>query len=362
MRALLLVVGLAACGSETTQIQLVVAGPQPVYFMAQIAGRPWQAITGTYDGVNNAYELAIDGDFELAMVCDDMAFHAGELFGTADDAIVTIGSWHAPCAVPPPVMEIGGPKFEVIGQLDQQGFVSIGSQRVTVNDPTLPFLLELPAGTYDVAYTSFNFVVGISHDRMISGPTDLGNLSFAEASAMLTNDYEFQTTAGESGDASTNLITRNNTVLDFNYAPSQAVFVSGDQLAFGDAQSFTYSTGLRSGSVIDFDTVPSQFDLLAPLQPYAWNKSTRSIQWSQTGDFFTTASVEFGDGTNTEAVTASKLWIDQHDPQVLAVDESGPPGYRWKIGMGVNAVLDLERWSPDLVLESQTSQSFQPVR
>jgi hypothetical protein len=355
-------VALAACGTDPTQVELVVAGPQPVYFMAQIAGRPWQAITGTYDGINNTYELAIDGDFELAMVCDDMAFHAGELFGTADDAIVTIGSWHAPCAEPPPVMQIGGPKFEVTGQLDQQGFINIGSQRATISDPTLPFMLEVPAGTYDVAYTSFNYVVGISHDRAITGPTDLGNLSFTTASPMLTNDYEFPTAPGEVGDASTNVVTRNNTVLDFNYSPSMAVFVAGDQLGYGDNQSFTYSTGLRSGSVIDFDSVPSQFDLLAPMQPYAWNKATRAIQWSQTGDFFTTVSVEFDDDTNSEAVTASKLWIDEHDPDVLAVDESGPPGYRWQIGIGLSSVLDLERWSPDLVLESQTSQSFQPVR
>ena len=179
---------------------------------------------------------------------------------------------------------------------------------------------------------------------------------------MLTNDYEFPTTAGEIGDASTNVITRNNTVLDFNYAPSQAVFVSSDQLGYGDEQSFTYSTGLRSGIVPDFDAVPGQFDLLAVQHPYAWDMATRSIQWSQTGDFFTTASVEFDDGTNSEAVTASKLWIDEHDPRVLSVDESGPPGYRWQIGTGVSSVLDLERWSPDLVLESQTSQSFQPVR
>jgi hypothetical protein len=357
-----LVATLAACGTDPTSIQLVVAGPRPVYFMAQIAGRPWQAITGTYDGINNAYELEIDGDFELAMVCDDMAFRAGELFGTADDAIVTIGSWHAPCAEAPPVIEIGGPKFEVLGGLDRQGFVNIGSQRVIVNDPDQPFMMELPAGTYDVMYTSFNFVVGILHDRVIAGPTNLGRLSFDTASSMLTNDYEFATTANEIGDASTNVVTRNNTVADFNYPPSQAVFIAGDQLGYGDNQSFTYSTGLRSGSVIDFASVPKQFDLLAPLQPYGWNKSTRSIQWSQTGEFFTTVSVEFDDGTNSEAITASKLWIEQHDPQVLAVDESGPPGYRWQIGIGVNSVLDVERWSPDLVLESQTSQSFQPVR
>ena len=49
-------------------------------------------------------------------------------------------------------MEIGGPKFEVTGQLDQQGFINIGSQRATVSDPTLPFTLELPAGTYDVVH------------------------------------------------------------------------------------------------------------------------------------------------------------------------------------------------------------------
>jgi hypothetical protein len=179
---------------------------------------------------------------------------------------------------------------------------------------------------------------------------------------MLTNDYEFPVTANEIGDASTNVITRNNTVLDFNYPPSQAVFVAGDQLGYGDRQSFTYSTDLRSGSVPNFDSVPGQFDLLAVLHPYAWDMATRSIQWSQTGDFFTTASVGFDDGTNREWVTASKLWIDEHDPQVLAVDESGPPGYRWQIGTGVSSVLEVERWSPDLVLDSHTSQSFQPVR
>lgn len=362
MRALWFVAVLAACGADPTPIQLVVTGPQPVYFMAQIAGRPWQAVTGVYDGINSTYQLAIDGDYELAMVCSDTSFRAGELFGTADDAIVTIGSWHAPCAEPPPVTETTGPTFEVIGQLDQQGFVSIGSQRFTVSDPTLPFMIEVPAGIYDVAYTSFNFVVGISHDHAISGPTDLGLLSFADASPMLTNDYEFQTTATELGVAATRVVTRNNTVMSFMYSPRAAVFVSGDQLVYGDTQSFTFSTGLRSGSAIDFTSVPSPFELLATLQPYAWDKATRSARWSQTDDFFTTASVSFGDGTNSEAVTASKLWIDQHDPKVLAVDEAGPPGYRWTIGVGVDSTLVVERWSPNLVLSSQTSQSVQPVR
>ncbi|MEO8839951.1 MAG: hypothetical protein ABI591_01325 [Kofleriaceae bacterium] len=362
MRAVWFVAVLAACGTDPTQIQLVVAGPQPVYFMAQIAGRPWQTIDGVYDGLNNTYELAIDGDFELVMVCSDTAFQAGELFGTVADAIVTIGSWHPPCAAPPPMIETGGPKLEVTGQLDQQGFVSIGSQRVTVNDPTQPFRLEIPAGSYDVAITSFNFVVGIFHDRVISGPTDLGLLSFTTASPMLTNDYEFALDTDEVADAATTVVTRNNTILQFTYPPSRAVFVSGDQLSYGDHQSFTFSTGRRSASVLDFASVPGQFDLLATLRPYAWDKATRSVQWSPTGEFFTTASIEFSDGTNSEAVTESKRWIDQHDPQVLAVDETGPPGYRWAIGAGINSMLEVELWSSDLVLVSRTGQSFQPVR
>ena len=355
-----LVTALAACGSDPTQLQLVVPG-QPAYFMAQIGDHPWRALAGAYDGVNSTYDVSIDGDFELAMVCVDTTFHAGELFGTVDDAIVTIGSWRAPCVAPSPVMATG-PKLRVVGRLDQQGFVNIGSLQVIVNDPTLPFVFELPAGTYDVAYTSFNYVVGISHARVVSGPTDLGTLSFAAAAPMLTNDYEFQTIQGETADGETQVITRNNTVVKFNYPPSRAVFVAGAQLSYGDRQSFFVSTGPRSASVIDFDSVPSQFELLAPLHPFAWDRSQRSIQWAPTGDFYTTASVEFADATGSEAVTASKLWLDARDPAVLAVDESGPPDYRWTIGTGLEATQDVERWSTKLVLDSQTGQSFQPVR
>jgi hypothetical protein len=66
VRALLFVVGLAGCGSETTTIDLLAPGQQR-YFEGQIDGRPWQKLTGTFDGAATSYELSIDGDFELVM-------------------------------------------------------------------------------------------------------------------------------------------------------------------------------------------------------------------------------------------------------------------------------------------------------
>ncbi|HEX7699317.1 MAG TPA: hypothetical protein VF403_01265 [Kofleriaceae bacterium] len=357
MRALLFVVGLAACGSETTTVGLVAPGEQR-YFEGKIDGRPWQKFTGTFDGAATSYELSIDGDFELVMACElrDGRFNAGELFGTGDDATVTIGSWSVPSCVE---AEDVAPNVPVTGMLELQGQIAI-ADAIQFVDLTTPFSLLVTPGVHDIAITSSNFDISIQHDVAIATATDLGTLPF-HGSAMVTNDYEASLTADETANGWTEVATRNATTLIFDFDPKMSVFVPPDQLLYGDAQTYHFvaqGNGTnRSAIASGFANTPHQFDLLAPVMPYAWTSGEHSVRWTPITDYYSTLRIEFSSSDGSETATASKLWLDRRALTRITFDETEPPGYHWQT-VNPSTTLTAELWSPDLVLESSTTRAY----
>ena len=356
MRALLFVVGLAACGSETTTLDVIAPGEQ-TFFKGQIDGRPWQTFTGTFDGTATSYELAIDGDFELAMVCvqSDGRFVAGEVFGTVDDAIVTIGSWNVPSCVE---TAAAVPELAITGMLDRQGAVAI-ADAIQFVDPTTPFSLLVTPGVHDIAIASSNFDISIQHDVVITAATDLGTLPF-HGSAMVTNDYAASLTPDETANGWTEVATRNATTLIFNFDPKVSVFVPPDQLLYGDAQSYHFVANgygtTRSAVASGFVNTPLQFDLLAPVMPFV-PVGEHAVRWTPITDYYSTLRVEFsGVADGTETATASKLWLDRRALKQISFDEVDPPGYRWHTA-NPSATLTAELWSPYVVLESSTTRA-----
>jgi hypothetical protein len=363
----LLLAAFGACGTDPATVTLVVPGT-PAYFKGQVAGGPWQTFAGTWDSVNTMYTLAIDGDFELVMVCDSAdSFQAAELFGTADDATVSIGSWNLPTCAPTPD---AAPTTRITGMVDQAGFVAMVDATTVVSDPSMPYSLEVPTGLRDLAFTNFNFGIAIIHDLSIAGPTDEGTFSFTRAAPMLTNDYEVSLVADEITQAQTQVVTRNGTTLTFNFSPKMAVFVPPEQLSYGDTQTFSFFAvsadgDQRTATASGFADVPPQFDLLAPLPPFTWNPRDRALTWTPITDFYTSASAAFVDN-NTSAIqtaTASKLWLEGHATRTIAFDETNPPGYRasWHT-LAPQASAIAELWSPGLILRSSSQQTFQTVR
>jgi hypothetical protein len=355
VRALLIVVGMAACGSATTTLDLSAPGEQ-TFFKGQIADRPWQTFTGTFDGTATSYELTIDGDFELAMVCEhsDGRFVAGEVFGTVDDATVTIGSWNVPSCIE---TEDVAPNLAVTGTLDLQAKIAIADASQFV-DPSAPFSLLVTPGVHDIAIMSSNFDISIQHDVAFTTAMDLGSLQF-HGSSMVTNDYEASLTPDESANGWTEVATRNATTLIFDFDPKVSVFVPSDQLVYGDAQSYHFvASGIgttRSAIASGFASTPHQFDLLAPVMPFV-PTGEHAVRWTPITDYYTTLRIEFTDADGIETATASKLWLDRRELTQIAFDETAPPGYRWHTANPA-PVLTAELWSSDLVLESSTALS-----
>jgi hypothetical protein len=353
VRALLFVVGLAACGSDTTTLDVIAPGEQS-FFKGQIAGRPWQTFAGTFDGAATSYELSIDGDFELVMVCErsDGRFFAGEVFGTEDDATVTIGSWNVPSCIEAADVV---PTLAVTGMLDLQGQIAIAGAMEFV-DPTTPFSLLVTPGVHDIAITSSNFDIAIQHDVAIATAMDLGTLPF-HGSAMVTNDYEASLTPDETANGWTEIATRNATTLIFDFDPKESVFVPPDQLLYGDVQSYHFvANGLgttRSAVASGFANTPLQFDLLAPVMPFV-PVDEHTVRWTPITDYYSTLRIEFGGTEGTETATASKLWLDRRALTRISFDEIDPPGYRWHT-TNPAPTLTAELWSADLVLESATT-------
>ena len=354
MRAWLL--ALVACGDSTT-VDLVAPG-QPVYFKGTIDGRAWQNITGVFDGTATHYSLAIDGDFELTMVCEhaDGTFIAGQIYGTPDDAAVTLGSWNVPDCTD----LVGSPaRVRVTGLLAEQGILAIGDSTQFITDIVDPFTIDVVPGVHDIAFTNTNYIVSIVHDQQITGATDLGVLT-GSGTAMLTNGYSASLVPSETAAAFTQVETRNRTSLRYNFDPNAAVFVPPEQLAYGDTQTFYFvaqgDLTERVGIASSFDGSPKQFDLLALLENYHWSSpSVRSVTWTPTSDFYSSLFVAFTSTAGTEVATASKEWLDAHDPTTIAFDEVGPPNYRWTT-MDPTATLTVELWSPSLILLSSTAQ------
>ncbi|MFT3695500.1 MAG: hypothetical protein QM831_20360 [Kofleriaceae bacterium] len=364
MKALGFFIALAACGNEAIDIQVIAPG-QPS-FSGKIGDRPWQRFSGVSDGNNTTYQIAIDDDFELLIGCDvATGWSATELFGTYDDAVISIGSWQLPtCNTPTPSPIIGS--VSVTGNMTDSGIVAIGDQTQIVTGQTSTFDIGVIPGTRDIAFTA-QFIVGIRHDVELERAQNIGTISFAlETQPMLTNDYEPVLVANEGLDSWLQLVTRNGTRLTWpNGDLTSAVFMPPDVMSYGDVQEFhvvtSYATGSRSAVATNFDRVAPSFQFLSVVQPFAWFPDTYTVRWQPISDFYTTASARFyeTDGSGDATVTASATWLQRHGDNLISLDTTAP-GFVWPIDAHVLPQVSAESWSSQITLTSTTNSAVAP--
>lgn len=362
MRALVLA-AVAACGNQPIDIQVVAPG-QPA-FSGKIGTRPWQRFAGISDGTTTTYHLAIDDDFELLLGCDvATGWSAAELFGTYDDAVISIGSWNLPACTTRKTSLTGS--ITVSGKLDTPGAVAIGDQTQELFSDSQGFDLGVVPGTRDIAYTS-SFIVGIAHDVELDQPRDVGTLSLArDGRSMLTNEYTPALVANEQLDAWLTLTTRNGTHMTWTIGDlGAAVFVPPDVMGYGDVQELhvvtTYSTGSRTAVASGFARVAPDFQFLSIVQPFTWFPDSYTVRWQPIPDFFTSVSARFieNDGSGDITVTASASYLEHRGDNLLAFDTAAP-GFVWPLDDHVVPQVTVERWGSDLTLTSTTISAVAP--
>lgn len=363
----LLVVMVAACGTDSIRVPITVPG-RPALFSGRTNGGAWHSFAGEPEAKTTSYTVDVDGDFELALVCvhSNRAVVAGEVFGTFDDADVTIGSWQVPdCTEPATAV---APTIDITGQLDTQGNVAI-DDRVRYVIGGEPFDLAVAEGLHDIVVHS-NFTVLIEHDRELTESTSVGTLPIAaRGTPMVSKSFSVSTDPDERRPiVVTTLETRNGTQFSWPNQPlDQAVFVPPEQLAANDTQRFEVyvqgGSGARWASLSHFDQVPPDFGLLPRLEPIATLPEGIAAIWSPLHAFYTTAGfvAAAGGGTggtgtyvNEAHVTASKLWIERNSPSLLTFDDQ-VPGYRTEWSFAPVAwTFTVELWSPSTIIESLT--------
>ncbi len=361
MRVPLLAAALAACGTDSVSVPMVVPG-EPVLVAVRSEGDAWQTVAGTFDGSHTTYQLVLADRFEVALVCvrADGTFRAGELFGTTDDATISVGSWHVPDCTEP-AADVG-PMVSVTGTVLETAFVAIGTRRAYVTPPQA-FALPVAPGRRDLAiYGSYQ--LRLVHDQDITDDRDLGALSLADgASTMLTESFDVPLIADElDAVAHTALVTRNGTMLVWDTDPQKAVFVPSDQLAAGDVQTFALgafgTTSTRTAFMTDFAQVPPSVELLPRLAPVAIRNDVVSATWTPITESFTSAAISYSDPNGEQMVTASRLWLERHATTTITFDDS-VPGYlgSWHVAPA-HLSFTAERWNPGVVLDTTTAQGF----
>jgi hypothetical protein len=372
VKALLLAVVIAACGTDAAPISVVVPGQQAL-FTAKLGTAGWKAIAGTYDANTNAttYQIAISGDFELVVVCQRQSgtFAATNLLGTADDAEVTLGSWKAPDCVktpggvrPPPTDQL----VTITGMAPPNTTIAVDYSKHVVN--TTPFSFTTWPGIHDViAYG--NAQILITHDVDLGEHPDLGAVPLIEQGAQVlsaTYDLSGVGTDDETVIAQTQISTRNGTYFYWIDPPGSPTFMPPSELAAGDEQlfsiSFSASDGMsaRYAHVTSFDPVPTSFDFLPRLGPATAPAGLVSATWTPLTEFYTTVSVIGQQNSSIQSVTASKLWMERHSTTQLAFDLA-VDGYdpAWLLDAPTLNV-QAERWTQGLELYSSVIPTAAP--
>lgn len=363
MKALLLAVAIAACGTDTPAILVVVPGQQ-VLFTAKLGTAGWKSIAGAYDANANAttYQIAISGDFELAVVCQRQSgtFVASNLLGTADDAEVTLGSWAAPNCVkdqngilPPPTDQL----VTITGMAPPNTTIAVDYFKHVAG--TTPFSFMTWPGIHDViAYG--NAQILITHDVDLGTHPDLGTVPLIEQGAQVlsaTYDLSFAG-SDESITAQTQISTRNGTNIYWTDPPGSPTFMPASELGAGDEQRFSLSLSTSDGMsaryahVTSFDPVPSSFDFLSRLGPATAPTGAVSATWTPLTEFYTTVSVIGQQNSSIQSVTASKLWMERHSTTQLSFDLA-VDGYdpTWLLD-APSVSVQAERWTQGLALYS----------
>ncbi|HEY6040422.1 MAG TPA: hypothetical protein VIV58_39330, partial [Kofleriaceae bacterium] len=360
----LLALALAACSTNSVSLPLVAPGEPELVAYASGYG-PWRAIDGRFDGDTTTYQLELDGDYALALVCLEPggAFHATEVFGTLDDAEITLGSWQLPDCRPPGEASAGGPAVEVEAQILDASHVALdgGAARIA---PSLPWVLDtaVAPGTHDVILWGDSAMRIVRDVPFVASSNDLGVLAVAEASSLLVaRSYDAGAIGDEMAAARFQLTTANGTVMRYSSSPDAAYFPPASLLRPGDTEQFeliAYDvSGVRGAIETNFPETPPDVDLLPQIQlPYVPADSVR-LHWQPFGAFFTSATIEYSNELGTQSASASKLWLERHAGTDIVFDEVDVPHYdpSWHVTLPA-AKFTVERWSPDEILFTSTPQ------
>ena len=359
MRAVLFAATLAACGTDAKTIDLVVPGA-PILFEGKLAGS-WQTFTGTYDGVATTYALTLDGEFELLLVSAcGAAYSASELFGTLDDAEISIGSWSLhPCDR----AETGDP-ITVTGTMIDATDVALDDTGPRHNNSAAAgyeFTASTRAGLHDlVAWNDARFA--IVHDLELVDGADLGAISLGAGSPIFTEQLAVTVEPDEEATTLVQLVTRNGTRVSWSQAPEHVYFMPPDQLGPGDAETFTFvawagNNSARFATATEFADLPSNVELLPRVESVNGAADALSVSWTPFVDYFTSATARYTSGLGGRDVTVTKLWLERH-PGPVAFDEL-VPGF--DAGNGADAAATsfvVTRWNPDVIVTSETSMIF----
>jgi hypothetical protein len=370
VKALLLAVVIAACGTDTPPISMVVSGQQAL-FTAKLGTAGWKAIAGRYDANTNAttYELAISGDFELAVVCQrqDGTFVASNLLGTADDAEVTLGSWKAPDCVknpngipPPPTDQL----VTITLMAPPNTTIAVDTFKHVTSTAPLSFMTW--PGIHDVVAYG-NAQILITHDVDLGTHPDLGAVPLIEQGAqVIAASYDLSGGGSdETTYAQTQISTRNGTELSWNEPATSPTFIPTSELEPGDEQGFVvgYSSNDGSGRYLratSFDPVPAVSDFLPRLGPATAPTGVVSATWTPLTEFYTTVTVIGQQNNSIQSVTASKLWMERHSMTQLSFDLA-VDGYNstWLL-QAPSLYVEAERWTQGLALYSRAIPTVAP--
>ncbi|MEO8550063.1 MAG: hypothetical protein ABI678_08815 [Kofleriaceae bacterium] len=351
MRALCLTV-LAACGTDPKAIELVVPGA-PLLFEGKIAGGGWQTFSGVSDGAATTYTLSLDGDFELLLVSRCNAVDsASELFGTLDDAEVSIGSWSfRSCVASEP-----GAAITVVGTLLDATDLALDATIPYHNfsgESGYPFIASTVAGPHDLVLWN-DARLAIIHDVPLTDGVDVGAMSLAAGSSPIyTQEFAVPVDIDEDATTLVRLQTRNGTRVNWSQAPEHVFYMPPDQLAPGDVETFQFvayagESSSRYATASRISDLPAGVELLPRVASVSGAADALSVTWTPFDDYFTSATARNG----ARAVTMTKLWLERH-PGPIAFDEA-TPGYDSNSRVPAER-FEVTRWNADVTVTSATS-------
>ena len=364
MKALLVLV--VACNTDHVALPLVAPG-EPELVAYAIGYGPWHTLDGHFDGDTTTYQLDLDGDYSLALVCldPDGTFHATEVFGTLDDAEITIGSWQLPDCRPRMPGSDGGPAGEGEAEIGDASHVALDSGAARVAD-VLPWALEtsVAPGTHDVILWGDTAMRIVRDVPFVASRNELGVLAVAEASsAFISRPYDVPVIGDEMATTSFTLTTANGTAMQYFASPDNAYFPPADALRAGDTERFeilvTDVTAERSAVMTDFAETPPDVDLLPQVSlPLVAADAVRA-HWTPFATFFTSATIEYADQAGSQSASASKLWLERHAGADIVFDAVDVPHYdpSWHV-TAPNVKFTVERWSPGVTLFTSTPRIF----